>query len=114
MRFSFGVLFVVLAACAPEVSDDTPAIVTEVVSEDGLEENATEVGGLEVRIPELEQCDAEEYRPLIGTPVAATTFATSDRLRVYGANDIITQDYLPQRTNVVYDAEGLITRVSCG
>ena len=104
MRFSFSVLFLALAACAPDVPQVDPAIETEIVTESGLEE----------RVPELEQCDAEDYRHLIGTPVAAAAFLTGNLLRVYGENDIITQDYLPQRTNVVYDAEGLIARVTCG
>ncbi len=104
MRLTFSVLLIALAACAPDVPEDDPAIVTEVVVENGLEE----------RIPEMEQCDAEDYRPLIGTPVAAAPFPIGNLLRVHGENDIIRQEYLPQRTNIVYDAEGLITRVACG
>ena len=70
--------------------------------------------GLEERIPELEQCDADLYRPMIGTPAATAALPESDMLRVYGANDIVTQEYLPQRTNVVVGADGLIQQVTCG
>lgn len=65
-------------------------------------------------IPELEQCDASAYRGLIGAPAAAASLPQSDMLRVYGATDIVTQDYLPQRTNVVVGEDGLIQRVTCG
>lgn len=62
----------------------------------------------------LEQCDAADWRPLIGTSVAAANIAASEALRVYGQGDIITQEYLPGRTNIVHDGEGIIRRVYCG
>ncbi len=103
MTLRIGPLLILLAACAPVPGDDEPAIVTEVVVADVVEEP-----------PALEQCDAADYRPLIGTTIAATTFPVDDRLRVFGENDIITQEYLPQRTNVVFGTDGLIARVYCG
>jgi hypothetical protein len=96
-------ILVLLAACGPVPGDDEPAIVTEVVEAD-----------IPQAPPALEQCDAADYRPLIGSSISETTFAVDDRLRVFSQNDIITQEYLPQRTNVVFDTEGLITRVYCG
>jgi len=68
----------------------------------------------EPALADIELCDAADYRPLIGTAVSGTTFEAGAQLRVFGVNDIITQEYLPQRTNVVYDEDGLITRVYCG
>lgn len=62
----------------------------------------------------VELCDADDYRPLVGTPVAATTFAAGPRLRVFGVDDLVTQEYLPNRTNVAYDRSGTIVRVWCG
>ena len=61
-----------------------------------------------------EQCDAADYRALIGTSIAATTLEAGPKLRVFGEDDIVTQEYLPQRTNIVYDESGDITRVWCG
>ena len=61
-----------------------------------------------------EQCDAAEYRIHIGQNIATVTVPTGPMLRAYGDTDIVTQDYLPQRTNIVYDSAGIIRRVSCG
>ena len=93
----------VLAACGPVPVAEEPAIVTEVVEPEVPEAP-----------PALEQCDAADYRPLIGTPLAEAAIVSGERMRVFGVNDIITQEYLPQRTNVVFDDEGLISRVYCG
>ena len=64
--------------------------------------------------PALEQCDAADYRPLVGSNIAAVTLLNDPMLRAYGQGDIITQEYLPQRTNIVYGADGIILRVYCG
>ena len=102
----FGAMaLVVLAGCdapddvAVEVVDfDEPAVLTEEAANAGLPE----------------ECDAAEYRGFIGQNIAAVTVPTGPMLRAYGETDIITQDYLPQRTNIVYNAEGTILRVTCG
>jgi len=65
-------------------------------------------------LAEQELCDAIDYRILVGTSVDDTAFPVGPRLRVFGANDIVTQDYIPQRTNVVYDASRKVIRVYCG
>lgn len=63
----------------------------------------------------VELCDAASYRNLVGQPVAATTFPVGPRLRVYSDSDVVTQEYLPNRTNIVYDdSRGVILRVFCG
>ena len=63
----------------------------------------------------VEQCDAADYRPLVGTPYADTTFPSGPKLRVYSTADLVTQDYRPDRTNVVFDEETrLIIRAFCG
>lgn len=102
-----GVFLIALNGCAEE-----PPI-EEILVESGEAAPATGTGPQE-RIPELEECDAAEYRPLIGTPVSAANLPQSDRLRVYGVSDIVTQEYLPQRTNIVVGEDGLIQRVTCG
>ena len=103
MMYRLGAVLLALTACSPVPSEDTPAIVTEVVAAEVPEAP-----------PVLEQCAAADYRPLIGTPLAEAAIAPGDRLRVFSVNDIITQEYLPQRTNVVFDGDGVIMRVYCG
>ena len=88
-------------------------LVDEIIVDPVEEGDAADEGPVEV-IPALEQCDAADYRPMIGTPVAAATFPQDDMLRIYAVNDIITQEYLPQRTNIVVGLDGLIQRVTCG
>ena len=62
-----------------------------------------------------EQCDAADYRPLIGTPYTDAIFPSGPKLRVYSTADLVTQDYLPDRTNVVFNEEtSLIIRAFCG
>ena len=64
--------------------------------------------------PALEECDAAEYRELVGTNIAATVFPEDPMIRVYGEGDIITQEYIPRRTNIVFDADGNIVQAYCG
>lgn len=99
-----------LAACAPTVPDDGGATTT---SGDQALPGPSEQGG-NSGLAAIEQCDAEQYRPLVGQSVTSASFPTGPDLRVFGANDIVTQDYLPQRTNVVYDGSQRIVRVYCG
>jgi hypothetical protein len=90
-------------ACAP-VPDDRNGIVD--ISDGG--------GASDLVQNPNEECDADAYRPLVGTQVAATIFPTGAKLRVFKDSDIVTQEYIPQRTNVVFDSGGQIVRVFCG
>lgn len=65
-------------------------------------------------LADIELCDASDYRPMVGSNIAAATFPAGPRLRVFGEDDIVTQEYIPQRTNVVFDKGGTIVRVYCG
>ena len=102
---SIFALALALAACAGEPPDDR----TAEPMEDPLDPG--EAPGLE----EIELCDAQEYRGLIGTGIAALTLPADPMIRAFGENDIVTQDYLPHRTNIVYREQGgEIFRVYCG
>lgn len=90
-------------ACAP-VPDDT-------IGNVGISDRA---GATDLVDNPNEECDADSYRPLVGTPVTATTFPTGTNMRVFKISDIVTQEYIPKRTNVVFDAGGQIVRVFCG
>ena len=109
MRFTVLTMFaLILVACAPEAPDDR-AIPPEDRALPGPSEGSGE-GGL----ADIELCDAAEYRSLVGSSVTSTSFPEGPDLRVFGVNDIVTQDYVPQRTNVVYDEQSIITRIYCG
>lgn len=92
-----------LIACAPQPDDTTAGVaISNGAGANDLVENPNE------------ECDADTYRPLLGTPVTATVFPTGERLRVFKTSDIVTQEYIPQRTNVVFNVGGQIVRVFCG
>ena len=99
-------VFAFLAACSAtaEVGVD-PEVAEEPIVEGEVAEEEPAV---------TEQCDAEDYRPLIGTAVAEATFPDGPMLRVYAEGDIITQEYLPRRKNIVHNARGVIQNVYCG
>ena len=100
-------LFTLLVACGP---DDGPGLDTRPAAAELPDaEKSDGDGGL----ADIELCDAKDYRDLIGSSVTATTFPEGPRLRVFTLTDIVTQDYIPQRTNVVHD-KGRISRVYCG
>ena len=103
-------LALLLAACAAE----EPAAVDPPVPDDLMAEAPDVADDAPEGVPIPEQCDAEDYRPLIGTPAAAATLPQNEFFRAYGETDIITQEYLPRRTNVVYGADGIIKDVFCG
>ena len=96
-----------LAACSSDVPDDRNLDIGETVS-DGED-------GKEPGLADIELCDAADYRGLIGTSIAATTLPADPMIRAFGENDIVTQDYRPHRTNIVYrEKGGTIFRVYCG
>ena len=96
-----------MAACAPsgEAENEAAGSVGEGA------EGAAEIGETPAV---MEQCDAADYRPLIGTPVDVASLPVGQMLRVYGENAIITQEYLPRRTNIVHDARMVARDVYCG
>ncbi len=108
MRFTiFQALLLGLAACAPTAPDDR-----FVPGDRALPGPSEEIDG--EGLADIELCDAEDYRSLVGSDVGATSFPTGPELRVFGVNDIVTQDYIPQRTNIVFDTSRRIIRVYCG
>ena len=108
-RLAFLVL--VLSACAPDVPDDRFG--ESIVEEGAGEESEASDGG--EALGDIEFCDAADYRGLIGSNIAAVTLPDDPTIRAFGENDIVTQDYRPNRTNIVYrEKDGRIFRVYCG
>jgi len=69
-------------------------------------------------IPPLTQpdtCGLEQQLHLIGKPIAGydRTRATGP-VRIMGPNAVMTLDHNPLRINIVHDASGKVTRLSCG
>ena len=94
----------VLAACAP-----VPA------ADDSGDPPPADIGLGDKAAPgDVELCNAEDYRHLLGTNIGAASLQAGPMLRVYSVDDIVTQEYIPHRTNIVFDPEGMIMRVWCG
>lgn len=65
--------------------------------------------------PGPDACGAAGLQGLIGQPesvLAATTFAGP--IRIIRPGDAVTEDYSASRTNVMLDAQGRITAITCG
>ncbi len=110
LRLGAFLAILLLTACGPdnaEVIEDKPAIGT-------LPSGANTDSQTDEVAVGTEPCDLDPYRGLVGTNIAATTFPTGPRLRVFNIHDIVTRDYIPQRANIVYDNAGRITQVYCG
>lgn len=110
LRLAPACLVVALAGCGPEegpVIETPPPVAT-------LPSGAQAGTGGGKATPGTELCDASAFSGLIGTNVAATTFPNDRNIRVFGVDDIVTRDYIPQRTNIVHGANGIITEVYCG
>lgn len=60
-------------------------------------------------------CGAEDHQDLVGrAPGMMGMMDIPLDARIIGPNDAVTQDHNPERLNIYYDADNLITRVSCG
>lgn len=97
---------ILLSACGPV---EEPGVARETETPGEVAEDGSEPG-----LGDIELCDAADFRPLIGSGIAEAVIPEDRVHRVFGEDDIVTQEYIPQRTNVVYDTKGRIVRVWCG
>lgn len=58
-------------------------------------------------------CGAAQYRGLIGSNIAAVTLPAESGIRIIQPDTPVTQDFRPDRLNVITDANGVITSVEC-
>ena len=92
MRFAFLTIPLLALAACQDVDDNDPTV----------------IGGTDA-------CGASGWQSLVGESrdvLAAMTFPAP--MRVIGPNDAVTMDYLPNRLNVIYGEDQIITRVECG
>jgi hypothetical protein len=62
---------------------------------------------------EQDTCGAARYRDLIGSNVDDSRLSASADLRILPPDSVVTQDFRPDRLNVIVDAEGRITGLEC-
>ncbi|MEZ6023196.1 MAG: I78 family peptidase inhibitor [Hyphomonadaceae bacterium] len=58
-------------------------------------------------------CGASQYRTLIGAQIAAVTFPADSNIRVIMPDSMVTEDFRPDRLNVIVDTGGVITALEC-
>lgn len=58
-------------------------------------------------------CGAAAYSAMIGTPIAAASFPATPQIRVIMPDSAVTEDFRPDRLNVIVDAGGNITALEC-
>lgn len=59
-------------------------------------------------------CGADDYRGLVGHPLAAVTLPADLGARIIGPDTAVTMDFRPERLNIAVDGSGNIERVYCG
>lgn len=67
--------------------------------------------------PAEDLCSASAYQGLVGqdrAAVAAAGLEPGPKTRIYGPTDMITEDFRPDRINVVMDGTDRVLRVTCG
>ncbi|QLQ19452.1 MAG: hypothetical protein HZT43_13565 [Exiguobacterium profundum] len=65
--------------------------------------------------PDLNTCTSSATHDLVGTPISlVNTSQLAKTVRVLPPSGMATMDYNPARLNIETDANGIITRVSCG
>ena len=65
--------------------------------------------------PDLSTCTSNATHDLVGTPVSlVNTSQLAATVRILPPNGVATMDYNPARLNIETDANGTITRVTCG
>ncbi|MEL6519496.1 MAG: I78 family peptidase inhibitor [Pseudomonadota bacterium] len=70
-------------------------------------------GGLIEREPDT--CGASGYQDLVGqNQSVVATLGLTRPSRIFGQNDIVTQEYDPARINFEVSPSGQIRRISCG
>ena len=58
-------------------------------------------------------CGAAQYSAMVGSQLAAVTFPAEAGIRIIQPDTVVTQDFRPDRLNVIVDAGGVITGLEC-
>lgn len=103
IRASLFMLALLASACAPPAQppSESPAAETPAMPQTAAEATAQDT------------CGAAQYRSMIGVNIAAATFPADAGIRIIQPDSIVTEDFSPQRLNVIVDANGVITSLEC-
>lgn len=94
-----------LAACAPEPSEPEPAPEAEPAAQ--MPANAEEATAQDT-------CGAAQYEHLIGQPASSVDQASlPPGTRIITPETMVTQDFSPQRLNIMTGTDGRISSMRC-
>lgn len=99
--FAFALL---AAACTPPA--ETPPPEQPVAEQPALPQTAAEATAQDT-------CGAAQYRSLVGSNFAAVTLPAESNIRIIQPDTMVTQDFSPQRINMIVGADGIITGFEC-
>lgn len=100
--FAFALL---AAACTPPAAEDEAGLPAPdpVAAAPQTREEATA----------QDTCGAAQYSAMIGTSIAAASFPATPNIRVIMPDSMVTEDFRPDRLNVIVDAGGNISALEC-
>lgn len=104
IRAGFFALTLLAAACSPPAEEK---------SEQPAQQPAAAAPTTREEATAQDTCGAAAYRAMIGTPLAAASFPATPNIRVIQPDTMVTQDFRPDRINVIVNASGIITGLEC-
>jgi hypothetical protein len=106
IRASLFAIALLAAACSPATEEqpqattpETPAQVEQQMPQTAAEATAQDT------------CGARAYSQLVGQNIAAVT--VPEGVRTIMPDSVVTQDFRPDRINIIADAQGVIQRLEC-
>ena len=100
---SLAATALLIAACTP--SGEQPTSETPVA--------ATPAPGTAADATAQDTCNAGRFRNLIGSNISEATLSENTNTRIVSPDSVVTQDFRPDRLNIIVDAEGRITSLEC-
>lgn len=104
MRHLIIAAALLMAACAP--SNTTPPDGATPPADGAGPQTAAEATAQDT-------CGASGYRSLVGSSLAAVTLPADANIRIIQPDTMVTQDFRPDRINMIVDADGTITGLEC-
>lgn len=101
IRASLVALALVAAACTPPAAENDAAAPDPAITSPQTREEATA----------QDACGAGAYQDRIGTNVGQMDVQPG--ARVVGPDTMVTEDFRPDRLNILTDAQGVITGFAC-
>lgn len=105
-----AVLFAAAALAAAACTQEGPAPATPEATQEAVET----MPQTQEEATAQDSCGASRFQHLIGTPLAAIDESTLPaEARLLTPDTIVTQDFRPDRLNIMSGADGLVSSLAC-